>query len=239
MLNLMVQVVARPRPQARHISCGAGWVIYPAEPLVQGILGGGILPVVGERVRHLLEEPVLVVVALTDGVGDVVGEQIAVAQTPAPQPVIGAVALVELAGGAIGIADFPDLLAIADRLPVEFAQIQVLARFDGDVGLGVFAEHSVGKRVERVRAGADVGDGEFAVLGAVGPELIVIPIVRPGYRRAVARPQLKRASITLVIRVSQADGQMREFLGSRLGVIEDELSGDIAALPLSAGSPRR
>jgi hypothetical protein len=45
----------------------------------------------------------------------------------------------------IRVADLPDLLPVLDRLPVEFAQIDLSARFNRDVGHGVFTEHSVGK----------------------------------------------------------------------------------------------
>ena len=172
-------------PLTPHV-LGSGWVVDPAEALVEGVLGGGVLPGVGGGVGDLLEEPVLAVVALADGVGDVVGEEVAVAQRPAPEPVVGAVALEELVAGAVRVADLPDLPAIADGLPVELAQVQRLARFHGDVGLGVLAEDAVGEGVQRVGAGADVGDGESAVLSAVGPELVVVAVVRPGDDVAVA-----------------------------------------------------
>src|ERR1035438_159907 len=104
---------------------------------------------------------------------DVVGEEAAVAQAPAPKPVVVGVALEEFVCSAIGIADLPDLLAIADGLPVEFAQVHALARFHGNRrGPVVFSKHSVGKRAQRIGAGADVGDGEAAVRGAFGPELV-------------------------------------------------------------------
>ena len=138
------------------------------------------------RVRHLLEEPVLVPIALADGVGDVVGEQQRVAHAPAPEPIV--VALEEFAAVAVRVADFPDLLAVAHRLPFELAQVEVLARLHRDVGLGVFAQHAVGKRVQRVGARADVGDGEFAVVGAIVPELVIISVMRPLTDIAVARP---------------------------------------------------
>ena len=125
MLNFTVQVVARPRPHCATCPVGAGrGLIDPAEALVGGIFGGGIHPGIGGGVRHLFEEPVLVVVALADGVGDVVGEEAGVAQRPAPEPVVVAVAFEELVGGAVGIADLPDLLAVADGLPVEFAEVE-------------------------------------------------------------------------------------------------------------------
>ena len=116
---------------------------------------------------------------------------------------------------------------------------RVLAGLDGDVGLGEFAEHAVGKGVQRVSAGADVGDGEFAVVGAVGPELVVLRVVRPGHQIAVARPPGKRAAIAGVIRMSQADGQMRQLCRGGLRVVEHELAGDVAALVPCADNPRR
>src|SRR5208283_5916640 len=142
--------------------------------------------------------------------------EVAVAQRPAPEPVVGAVALEELVAGAIGVADLPDLPAVADGLPVELAQVQRLARFDRDVGLGVLAEDSVGEGMKRVGAGADVGDGEAAVVGAVGPELVVVAIVRPGDGGAVACAQLIAGCSTLIVRMGQTDGEMRERLLSRL-----------------------
>ena len=230
MLNLMVQVVARPRPIVRHISSPDGPGLDPAEALVGGILRVGIQPGGGFAVRHLLEEPVLVVIAFADGVGDVVGEQERIAHAPAPEPVVRAVALVKFAAGAVGVADFPDLFAVAHGLPVQLAQVHRLARFNGDVGLGEFAQHPVGKRMQRVGAGADVGHGEFTVFAAIGPELVVIAVMRPSDQIAVARPQNKRAGSAGVIRVSQADGQMGQLGGGRLRVVEHKLAGDGAAL---------
>ena len=85
MLNLIVQVVAWPRPMVRHISCArcAGAFTQPKRWLA-GSLASGFCHAV-DSVRHLLEEPVLVVVALADGVGDVVGEQQRVAQPAIPR----------------------------------------------------------------------------------------------------------------------------------------------------------
>ena len=112
---------------------------------------------------HLLEEPVFVIIALADGIGNVVGKQAAVAQAPAPQPVIVGITLEELVSGAVGIADLPNLLAVADWLPVEFAEVDLLVCLDGDVCLGVFAQDSVRKGVQSVFTRADVGDGKSSV----------------------------------------------------------------------------
>ena len=125
MLNLMVQVVARPRPRRAHMSCFRRGVVDPAEALVEGVFGFGILPGVGGGVGDFLEEPVFAVVAFADGVGDVVGEEIAVAEAPAPEPVVGAVAFEEFVSGAVGIADLPELLAVADGLPIELAEVDL------------------------------------------------------------------------------------------------------------------
>jgi hypothetical protein len=57
--------------------------------------------------RHLLKEPIPAVITLADRVGNVVREQIAITNAPAPEPIIGAVALVKFSASAIGIADFP------------------------------------------------------------------------------------------------------------------------------------
>jgi len=84
-LNLMVQVVARPRPMgAPHILPGCPG-LNPAEALVGGILRVGIQPGGGFAVRHLLEEPVLVVIAFTDSEGDVVREQERIAARTSPR----------------------------------------------------------------------------------------------------------------------------------------------------------
>ena len=117
--------------------------------------------VVADDVRDLVDVPVFVEVALADGVVDVVGEEFGVLEVEAPVPVV--VALEELGGGAVGDADLPELLAVADGLPVELAEVERLARDYGDVGLGVLAEDAVGDGVKLVGAGADLGDGEVAV----------------------------------------------------------------------------
>src|SRR6185312_3980171 len=75
--------------------------IDPAEALIERVLRGGILPGIGGGVRNLFKEPVAMIVALADCVGDVVGEEIAVAERPSPQPVVGTVAFVELVGGSV------------------------------------------------------------------------------------------------------------------------------------------
>jgi len=63
MLNFTVQVVARPWPTAAtDLLCRLGEP--PAKALVVGILSSGIQPRGGRGVRDLLEEPILVVVAL-------------------------------------------------------------------------------------------------------------------------------------------------------------------------------
>ena len=77
---------------------------------------------------------------------------------------------------------------MADRCPWQLAQVERLARLDGDVGLRVLAEHAVGERVQGVVARTDVRDGEAAMVVAAGPELVVLgvglPVDRP--RRAGA-----------------------------------------------------
>src|ERR1035441_919216 len=83
-LPLPPSALAPLRPRVR----AGGRKSHPAEALVVGVLGGGVQPGCGGRMRHFLEEPVLVVVALADGIGDVVREEAGVTQTPAPQPVV-------------------------------------------------------------------------------------------------------------------------------------------------------
>ena len=55
-------------------------------------------------------------------------------------------------------------------------------------------------------AGANVGDGEFAVLRAIGPELVIVAIVRPGDVVAVAGAELESAAVAGIIGVGEADG---------------------------------
>ena len=71
-------------PIPPHILTGCGGKIDPAESLVGRILGGGIDETKVGRVRHFLKEPVLVPIALADGVDDVVGEQLARSAYPSP-----------------------------------------------------------------------------------------------------------------------------------------------------------
>jgi hypothetical protein len=72
------------------------------------------------------------------------------------------------------------LLAVAHRRPLERAEIEHLARAHDDVRASEFAEHAVGERVVRVRAGADLRDRE-APVGVVAalPELIVLRVRLP------------------------------------------------------------
>ena len=161
---------------------------------------------------NLLEEPIFVVIALTDGVGDVIGKEKRIAEAPAPEPVVVAVALEEFVGGAVGVADFPDLFAVADGRPVELAEVEIFSCLDGDAGLCEFAEHTVGESVKGVFAGADVVDVEFAVVGSVGPELVIIPVVLPGDEISVAvEPLLEQCSDAGVIGVGEADSEMGKF----------------------------
>ena len=76
--------------------------------------------------RYLFKEPVFVPIALADCVGDVVGEQQRIANTPTPQPIV--IALEEFTAVAVRIADFPHLLAVAHGLPLELAQIVTVHR---------------------------------------------------------------------------------------------------------------
>ncbi len=92
-LNLTVQVVARPRPQSRHGSALLGGVFTHPNRWLYGSFASGFQPGGRGGVQHLLEEPVLGRIALADGVGNVVGEESGIAQRPAPQPVVGPIAL--------------------------------------------------------------------------------------------------------------------------------------------------
>jgi hypothetical protein len=105
-----------------------------------------------------------------------------------------------------------------------------LPGLDGDIGLGEFTENAVGKGVERVGSGSDVGDLELAIIRAVVPELVVIAVVLPGDRVAVARPGDKSARRAGVIRMSQTDGEIGQFGGGGLRVVKDELAGDVGTL---------
>src|SRR5262245_30862706 len=97
-----------------------------------GVLRVRVLPRHRRGVRRLLEEPVLPIVALPDGVRDVVRKEQRVAEAPAPEPVVFAVPLVELVAGPGGRADLPDLLAVTNGLPFELVEVHRLARLDGD-----------------------------------------------------------------------------------------------------------
>ncbi len=241
----------------------------PAESLIGRIFRVGIQPGGRLAVRHFLEEPVLAVIALADGVGQVVGEEERIAQAPAPEPIVRSIALEEFIGGAVGVADFPDLLAIADRLPFDIAQVQHLAGFDGDVRLGELAEDAVGEGVQGVGSGSDVGERELAVFAAVVPELIEFGVVCPidhgvdgakstacsaewaaGAGGGAARAGECRACGWLgraatrasgaarrsrrgrsagapeIIGMRQADRQVGQPGGGRLGIIENEASDD-------------
>ena len=104
--------------------------------------------------------------------------------------------------------------------------------------LGVFAEHAVGEGVQGVGAGADVGDGEVAVVGAVGPELVVVAVVRPGDDVAVAGAELISGAGAVVVGMGQADGEVGELLAGGLRIVEDELAGDGGAVIFVRDSPR-
>ncbi len=214
-------------PVAPHVALAVRQV-DPAEALVQRIGRLGVLPGVGRRVRHLFEEPVLAVIASADRIGHVVREEVAVAQRPAPQPVF--VPLVKLVAGPAGITDLPDLLAITHRLPVELAQVDVLARLDIDIGLGVFAEDTVGKGMQGIVARPDIVDRKAAVVRTLRPELIVVAIVRPGHGRAGAITHLVTTGVALIIRMGQADLQVWQSLASGLRIVEHQLAADRGAL---------
>ena len=86
MLNLMVQVVARPRPNvAPHILARCVPAFTQPKRWLAGSFAAGFSQAVDCSVRHLLEEPVLVIIALADGVSDVVGEQERVAHSTSPR----------------------------------------------------------------------------------------------------------------------------------------------------------
>ena len=141
------------------------------------VLAGGFeVDVVGD----LVDVPVLGWIGFADCEVNVIGEVLGVLDVHSPVPVV--VAFEELFGGAVGGADLEDLLAVVDGMPLDGAEVEsVLAGGDGDVGGGVVrAEDAVGDGVELVDAGADVGDGEGSVGGAVGPELVVLGVVLPG-----------------------------------------------------------
>jgi hypothetical protein len=99
----------------------------PAEALVGGVFGFGVDEGEIGRVGDLFEEPILAVVALADGVGNVVWEEQGVAKVPTPKPVVGPVAFEELVAGAVGIADLPELPAVPDGLPDKLAEVDGLA----------------------------------------------------------------------------------------------------------------
>jgi len=95
-----------------------------------GASAGAAGVVIGEGVRNLLEEPVFAIVTLADGVIDIVRKELRIFDIPAPVEVV--VALEELRAVAVGNADVPELLTVADGLPCELAEIERLARGDGD-----------------------------------------------------------------------------------------------------------
>ena len=137
-------------------------------------------------VRDMLEEPVLAEVALADHVVHVIGKEPGVLQRDARVGIF--IAFEEFRAVAVRDPDLPEGLAMANRCPWQLAQVERLARLDGDVGLRVLAEHAIGERVQGVVARTDVRDGEAAMVVAASPELVVLgvglPVDRP--RRAGA-----------------------------------------------------
>src|SRR5579872_3614644 len=147
-------------PRAPRIGRSGRQRFYPAKRLVGRIPGCGIQPVPVFYVRHLFKEPVLMVITLADGIGNVVGKQQGITEVPTPAPVVCAIPFEKLAGTAIGIADLPDRLAIAHWLPFKLAQVEGLTSLNRDVSPGEFTEHPVRKGMQRIGTGIDVDDGE-------------------------------------------------------------------------------
>ena len=125
----IVQVVARP-------SASAGTVIV-------------------NDVRNLFEIPVFPEIASADRVVHILREQLGVLQIHSPVEVV--VAFEELRAGPIGNSDVPELPAETHGFPFQPAEIDGLSRLDGHIGLGVFAQNSVGDGVQLVNAGANLG----------------------------------------------------------------------------------
>ena len=115
---------------------------------------------------------------------DVLGEKFWVLQIPAPVEIV--VAFEEFGGGTIWNSDVPELFSVADYIcgcqTRSESVPQILAGFHNDICQDEFAEDAVGDGVEGVLAGADVGDCEFSVRGAVDPEFVVFGVVLPIYR---------------------------------------------------------
>jgi len=167
MLNLMVQVVARPRPQAGTCpGCRLG-----DSPSQTFDSGGPWRRDSSSRRRARAAPPrrtsPAMVVALANGVGDVRWGTCRRSADTSPQPIIGRRRPYRTCRRCDrDYADFPDLLAVSDRLPRRVCPDSGSCpsyRFDGDVGLGVLTEHSVRQETpwSVSGAGTDVGDGEF------------------------------------------------------------------------------
>jgi hypothetical protein len=149
--------------------------------------------------------------------------------SPAPSPIVCTVTLQEFVACAVRIADFPKLLTIAHGLPFQFTQVGRLAGCNRYVRLGKLSQHPVGKRVQRVVAGSDIGYGERAVFISVGPELTVVPIGGPGDGFAIACPPLVFAAVTRIVGMSQSHGEIRQLCRRCLWIVENELAHDRAA----------
>ena len=134
------------------------------------------------------KEPVPAKVAFADRVVHVVREEPGILQRDARVGVF--LALEEFRAVAVGNADLPELPAAADRRPTELAQVSDWPGSTAIVSFRELAEYAVGKRVQGVRARADVRDREVPVVVAADPELIVLgvglPVDRPAARASRA-----------------------------------------------------
>ena len=141
-------------------------------------------------VRDVLEEPVLAEVALADHVVHVIEEQPGVLQRNARVSIFPP--FEEFRAVPVGYPHLPEGLAMANGRPWQLAQVERLARLDGDIGLRVLAEQAIGERVQGVAARADIRDGEAALIVAARPELVVLGVGLPvdESRRAGRRHEL-------------------------------------------------
>ena len=97
------------------------------------------------------------------------------------------IALEEFRAGAVRVSHLPERLAAADRRPCQLAQVERLARLDGDVRLRVLAEAR--RRRTRAECSCPAGrsGGEAAMVVARRPELVVLGVGLP-VDRSAARP---------------------------------------------------
>ena len=82
-------------------------------------------------------------------------------------------------------------MLLTNRRPVGRSQVERLAGLDGDIGLRIFTQHSIGHGVQRIASRAHVGQLEVAVGIGVATELVVLRVLLP-VDQAFRRPRRGR-----------------------------------------------